>query len=84
MRKVLISILVLFVCGCSVVERHDREQEEAKYATYEKDLINAVKHISYYKDNKTGICFAFIFSTTAYYFRPASFTAVPCEKIPKK
>jgi hypothetical protein len=68
MKKLVLFLLILGIYGCdNSVETSD----------------DASKRITYFKDKRTGICFAQIESLTNNSGNIVSIATVPCEKVEK-
>ena len=51
--------------------------------TSKTNVTNIDENLSYFKDNKTNLCFASISSTTSNNWKIISITYVPCDSLTK-
>lgn len=51
-------------------------------AANEQEIAKIKENLRYFKDDKTGLCFAVLNNQTSGMHATFSITAVPCEKLP--
>lgn len=77
MKKILIVLaltLLVISSGCTYGTQYSEKS----------DNHEIVKKITYFKDKRTGLCYAVVNSHTAYGYSVTSFTCVPCDSLKNK
>jgi len=66
MKTLFFLLLTLIFCSCKTELTED---------------VTIQKEISYFKDKRTNLCFAYIYSTSYRGYEVVSITYVPCENV---
>jgi hypothetical protein len=77
-----LGLLGLSLGGCLPYTPH-REGKDIRALTSE-ELTVLSQSISYFKEGKTGLCFAVIVSKQSYPYNGFSIANVPCDKVSKE
>lgn len=75
MKKYLFTISLIFVFGCSISPPNEKSSEEKQaLAEVRRTCEFLTNSVSYYKDNRTNLCFALKYGNYG-----DSITNVPCS-----
>ena len=71
MNKIALLLLtIVFICSCSTEQINNKS-----------NVTEITNNIVYFKDYKTGLCFASVNSITSNLYTVASITCVPCDSL---